>query len=161
MKRLLFIITVISFTTVLSCSKANQKLFHHKNWKNIQGTFDLTQCLIDGVDSTQRLRNDGCYVRFYFGYYYDAKDEHKPTLRLYAIRSIDFGEINVEKYNYKHIDICNANLNHLNRASQINYCPTSLSNNCVTWDIISLTSNELIIQVSKFSKIYYCKYAKA
>ncbi|MFM2226036.1 MAG: hypothetical protein RJA07_2238 [Bacteroidota bacterium] len=46
MKRLLFIITVISFTTVLSCSKANQKLFHHKNWKNIQGTFDLTQCLL-------------------------------------------------------------------------------------------------------------------
>ncbi|MFM2226037.1 MAG: hypothetical protein RJA07_2239 [Bacteroidota bacterium] len=121
---------------------------------------------IDGVDSTQEIKKTGCYLQFYIGYYTD-KDIHNQTLHLYEYGTkVDFGELNVEKYNYRQLDICGANLNHLSwdtsqiYAPQKNYCNTSLSNNCVTWDIISLTSNELIIEANKFSKKYYCKYSK-
>jgi hypothetical protein len=37
MKNLLLILTVTLLVTALACTKTKQSLFHHKDWKNIQG----------------------------------------------------------------------------------------------------------------------------
>ncbi|MEY2830308.1 MAG: hypothetical protein RIQ33_2166, partial [Bacteroidota bacterium] len=40
MKNTLIILLGFFMLSIFSCVKNRQQLFHHKNWKNIQGTWD-------------------------------------------------------------------------------------------------------------------------
>jgi hypothetical protein len=158
MKHILIILTTLLLVTALACTKTKQRILHNKDWKNIQGTWDIQQVLIDGVDSTSAIKGD-CYAKMVIEYA-DGERTEDGTLHLFdALNNMDFGSLNIEQSKYKSIRICGFNLNIITYFVST-VCKYNLKGVCVNWSIIELTSTILKIKATFNGKEYNIKYIK-
>jgi hypothetical protein len=157
MRNILIILSALLLFTALACTKTKQSLFHHKDWKNMQGTWDIQQVLIDGVDSTSAIK-DNCYRKYFIGYQSEDRD---GTLHLFDQNGDDFGSIYVEASKYKTMAIKEFNLNIEDYYIKFfSHCRSPLAHKNLLWKINVLTEQELHISILVDNRFYQVKYQK-
>jgi hypothetical protein len=158
MKNLLLILTTLLLVTALACTKTKQRILHNKDWKNIQGNWDIQQVLIDGKDSTASLKS--CDIYSTATIKYQTGNEKDGTLHVFDnISGIDYGSILVEKNKYKRLTICGFNLN-INTFSVFNPCLINIGNVCIVWDVLELNNSQLKISTYTSNYNYIITFIK-
>jgi hypothetical protein len=155
-------VIIVTLLVVMSCMKTKQRYFHHKNWKNIQGTWDIEDAWEDGVSIVDSIKKSYCDIYSLSIIRYQNDRERDGLLHLYNNSSSDdFGAIFIEANKYKKIQICKLNFNIVGNS---NYYPCinqfNLFDTCILWNIDELTSTNLIISSPIRGKFYKVKYEK-
>jgi hypothetical protein len=162
MKNTLIVLLGFFMLSIFSCVKNRQQLFHHKNWKNIQGTWDIEEVSESGKSVVDSIKRSYCNLYCKLEIKYNNSKESDGYLHMYrSCASDDLGQIKIEEYNYKKIQICKHNFNIIGNAT---YYPCknkyNLYDTCIVWNIDELTTSSLVISTPIRGNFYKVKYMK-
>ena len=148
MKNIFLVIVVIALS-FFACKKKPQA------WTDIQGNWDIEQCLINGADSTASIKGY-CYDKTNIAYFGTNQKGGDKLIHIYTFTDhYDYGSLYLEDNNYEKMKVCNFNL------GRIELCPKkALSGQCVDWDVISISSSAFEIKSIVNNVNYYVKYKK-
>ncbi|MFM2226038.1 MAG: hypothetical protein RJA07_2240 [Bacteroidota bacterium] len=141
----IFLIVAFFLLTLFSCTKDKRKEY-------IQGTWTLSQFLVDGIDSTERQKSEKLYTDYsiFYTLAQGKTSSQSSGFRLYATARTNLSyiqQITLEP-NYDEIRLYILNFNLMNDSSNI------------SWSINKLTNNEWNIETTYKGKNYKSFYIK-